>query len=123
MLGVSAILYSLLTDYELGLLRVVPFSFHLGLDIGSGILLAASPWLFQFAERVWIPHVVVGLFEILAGLMTRNTRSGIGCRNSSALRTLCTRSFGGRCPAGKNDGIAAEGRGISFPGEWARPSV
>ena len=52
---------------------MLPFGGHLMLDVGSGILLTASPWLFGFADRVWIPHVVFGLFEIAPSLMTRRT--------------------------------------------------
>jgi hypothetical protein len=70
-LGAGAIVYSLLTNYELGAVRMIPMPVHLMLDIGSGVLLAASPWLFGFADRVFWPHLILGLFEIGAGLMTR----------------------------------------------------
>ncbi len=72
-LGAGAILYSLLTDYELGVMRVLSMPLHLMLDIGSGIILAASPWIFGFADNVWAPHLILGLFEIGAGLMTQRT--------------------------------------------------
>lgn len=70
-LGVAAIAYSLLTKYELGLLRVLPMKVHLALDLLSGIVLASSPWLFGFAEEVYLPHVILGIFEIGASLMTK----------------------------------------------------
>jgi hypothetical protein len=70
-LGAGAIVYSFFTDYELGMIRVIPMPVHLVLDAGSGVLLAASPWLFGFADQVWIPHLVFGLFEIGAALTTR----------------------------------------------------
>jgi hypothetical protein len=73
-LGFALIIYSLFTNYELGLVRKIPMSTHLWLDVASGVLLAVSPWLFGFADRVYWPHLIVGLFEIGAGLMTR-TRS------------------------------------------------
>ena len=60
-----------MTDYELGVMRVIPMPVHLGIDIASGALLALSPWLFGFADRVFWPHLVVGIFEIGAGLTTR----------------------------------------------------
>src|SRR4051812_44352620 len=44
-LGAATIVYSLFTRYPLGLFKVLPFRFHLGLDALSGLLLAASPWL------------------------------------------------------------------------------
>ncbi len=78
-LGAGAIGYSLLTDYELGAMRAIPMPVHLFLDAASGLLLASSPWLFGFDDRVWLPHVILGLFEIGASLMTRTipgTRAG-----------------------------------------------
>lgn len=72
-LGMSAILYSIFTDYELGLIRRLPMPFHLTLDVLSGIIMAASPWLFNFADQVYLPHIIFGVFEIGAGLITQKT--------------------------------------------------
>ena len=74
-LGVSALMYSLMTDYELGLTRTISMRTHLTLDLLSGLLLAASPWIFGFAERVYLPHLLLGIFEIGASLMTSPTPS------------------------------------------------
>ena len=71
-LGAGVILYSLVTDYELAIARMIPMPVHLALDAGGGLLLAASPWLFGFADRVWVPHLVFGLLEIGAAAMTRH---------------------------------------------------
>jgi hypothetical protein len=70
-LGASVILYSLFTDYELGAMRRISMPTHLMLDLGGGVLLALSPWLFGFSEYVWQPHLIVGLLEIGTSLMTR----------------------------------------------------
>jgi hypothetical protein len=69
-LGLGAIAYSLFTDYELGVVRTIPMTTHLGLDAGSGVILAASPWIFGFADLVYLPHLILGLFEIAAALTT-----------------------------------------------------
>lgn len=74
-LGVSVIIYSLLTDYELGLSKSLSMSTHLTLDLCSGILLAVSPWLFGFHEYVYLPHLIFGVLEIGASLMTERTPS------------------------------------------------
>jgi hypothetical protein len=68
--GIGAILYSLATDYELGLVPAIPVPVHLILDVAGGAILAASPWIFGFADRVVWPHVAFGLFSVLAGLTT-----------------------------------------------------
>jgi hypothetical protein len=70
-LGAGVILYSMFTNYELGFVRLLPMPTHLMLDLGSGLLLAASPWLFGFSDRVWAPHLIVGLIEIGTALMTK----------------------------------------------------
>jgi hypothetical protein len=70
MLGAGAILYSLVTDYELGLVRMLSMRAHLGLDVLSGLLLAASPWLFGFSEYVYLPHLLLGVLEIGVALFT-----------------------------------------------------
>lgn len=69
-LGAAALLYSLLTRYEFGLMPVIPMSGHLVLDALSGAFLAISPWLFGFDERVFLPHVIFGILEIAASLTT-----------------------------------------------------
>ena len=70
-LGAGVILYSLLTDYELGASRTISMRTHLTLDLMSGILLAASPWIFGFADEVYLPHLVLGILEIGASLFTK----------------------------------------------------
>ncbi|MBK1623963.1 hypothetical protein [Afifella marina] len=41
----------------------------------GGALLASSPFLFGFASEVWVPLIAVGLFEIVAALVTKTTPS------------------------------------------------
>lgn len=74
-LGAGVILYSLFTDYEYALSRNIPMPTHLGLDIAGGVVLAASPWLFGFADFVYWPHVIFGALEVGAGLMTQRVPS------------------------------------------------
>lgn len=74
-LGAGVILYSLLTDYELGAVHTLSMPTHLWLDGLGGLLLLASPWLFGFADLVWVPHVVLGLLEIGAALTTETVPS------------------------------------------------
>lgn len=74
-LGVAAIVYSLLTNYELGLFRTISMRTHLGLDLANGIVLAASPWLFGFADHLWAPHLILGMLEIGVVLGTKRYSS------------------------------------------------
>jgi hypothetical protein len=72
--GLAGAGYSLITDYELGLLKVLPMRAHLILDAAKGALLASSPWLFGFAKkgpRYWLPHVLMGTADILAAMTSK----------------------------------------------------
>ena len=70
-LGVSSIIYSIFTKYELGLFKVLPFKTHLTFDVFSGILLASSPWIFGFNDDIYFPHLIFGLLEIGVVALTR----------------------------------------------------
>jgi hypothetical protein len=72
-LGAAVILYSLVTNYEMSISPVISMRTHLTLDLLSGILLAASPWIFGFSESVFLPHLILGILEIGASLMTELT--------------------------------------------------
>jgi hypothetical protein len=69
-LGAATVLASLLTRYEGGLIKLIPMPVHLAFDALSAVFLIASPWLFGFAQTVYIPHVVIGLMEITVVLLT-----------------------------------------------------
>ena len=70
LLGVGTVSYSLLTKYEYSIFKSIPMKTHLNLDLLSGIFLAASPWLFGFNDYVYMPHLVLGIVEVLASLLT-----------------------------------------------------
>lgn len=71
LLGAGAIVYSLFTDYELGIEGEISMPAHLKMDLASGVFLTVSPWLLGFARKVFAPHLAFGLFEIAAALLTK----------------------------------------------------
>jgi len=70
--GAIILVMSFFTDYEGGGKKVLSMSTHLTMDVIAGIFLAASPWLLNFDERVYLPHLIIGILEIGAGLFTVN---------------------------------------------------
>jgi hypothetical protein len=75
-LGIGLILYSLLTNYELGIpgLKFIPMSAHLILDFVASAFLALSPFLFGFISKspnAWLPHIIAGVGVILLVLVTQ----------------------------------------------------
>lgn len=70
-LGAGTILYSLLTDYELGAKKMLSMKAHLAMDLAAGLLLISAPWIFGFADIVYWPFVILGIFEVGASLFTK----------------------------------------------------
>ncbi|MEO8957093.1 MAG: hypothetical protein ABI396_01400 [Ktedonobacteraceae bacterium] len=75
-LGIGLILYSLVTNYELGIpgIKFIPMPYHLIFDFVAAALLAASPFLFGFSSKplnVWLPHFVVGIVVILVVIVSQ----------------------------------------------------
>lgn len=75
-LGIGLIVYSLITNYELGVpgIKFIPMPVHLGFDFVAAVLLAVSPFVFGFSSKplnVWLPHLVVGIAVILVVLVSQ----------------------------------------------------
>jgi hypothetical protein len=74
MIGILALVQSLMTRYELGAIKVLPMRMHLTVDYIAGIVLALSPWLFGFYDaanqRIWVPHLIAGSAIFFVTLMT-----------------------------------------------------
>ena len=69
-LGAVGLIVTFFTDHEYGVVRRIPMTAHLVVDGLSGAVLAASPWMFGFADVVWVPHVILGLTELAAAFVT-----------------------------------------------------
>lgn len=87
LVGVAALIQTVFTDFEVGLIRKIPMQSHLMIDFGLGVILALSPWMFGFAERVFMPHLVGGLFAILASLTTHRVPSKAYTRQHATQET------------------------------------
>jgi hypothetical protein len=70
-LGLFVILYSLLTDYELGLVRVLRIRFHLLLDALFGLAMLATPTLLHLPNNSRIPVYVIGVLSLFLSLTTK----------------------------------------------------
>jgi hypothetical protein len=78
-LGVILAIYSLCTQYELGVLKLIDFQYHLAIDVIAAIFLAVSPFLFGFinqAPNAWLPHILVGVAIVLVVMFSRPVPEG-----------------------------------------------
>lgn len=71
--GVGVLLLAASTQWPPSLVNVVPVTAHLALDLGLGVFLIASSFLFDFQDvsEALIFTIVVGVGELLAVVATR----------------------------------------------------
>jgi hypothetical protein len=71
--------YSTITDYPLGVVKLLPYRAHLAIDALGAVALAATPFVtgqWKRGRRHWVPHVGLCLFELAALAMTDPTGKG-----------------------------------------------
>jgi hypothetical protein len=72
--GAGAIAYSMMTNYELGVVKALPMKAHLTLDaLSGGMLIGAAAIMDDEDEDVRATLIGIGLFEIAAALTSRTT--------------------------------------------------
>lgn len=73
LVGITALIYTLLTRFELGAFKVLPMKVHLLLDMMSGLLLLAAPFFLVRGENdaVRMALIVMGVLEIGAAFLTQ----------------------------------------------------
>lgn len=73
-LGIILLIYSLLTQYELGVFKLIDFQYHLAIDVLAAVFLAVSPFLFGFIDQAvnaWLPHILVGVVVVLVVMFSQ----------------------------------------------------
>jgi hypothetical protein len=81
--------YSMLTDYPLGVIRVLPFQAHLAIDAVGALAIAATPFVtgqWKKGAREWVPHLGLCLFELSSLAITDPTGRGDFHGNVEAVR-------------------------------------
>jgi hypothetical protein len=65
--------YSTLTDYPLGIVKLIPYKAHLAIDALGAVAVAALPFItgqYRKGTRHWAPHVALAAFELQALLLS-----------------------------------------------------
>lgn len=68
--GALTLIMSLLTNYELGLIKVIPMKVHLVIDVLSGLFLIALPFLFPLYHYYLYWPVLLGAGELLIVILS-----------------------------------------------------
>ena len=85
--------YSTLTDYPLGVVKVLPYQAHLALDAVGALALAATPFVtgqYRKGPEHWVPHVALCLFELGSLVMTDPSGRGDFHADVDAVRSANT---------------------------------
>ena len=80
-LGASAVFYSLLTDYELGIVRVLPVRIHLLLDAVFGLAMLTAPSLLYLTEAASAVSYAIGVSALILTATTRTQAVGTAARH------------------------------------------
>ena len=71
--------YSTLTNYQLGIVKVIPYKIHLLLDFLGAVALGATPFVtgqWKKGRRQWVPHVGLAAFELVSLALTDPSGKG-----------------------------------------------
>ena len=95
--------YSTVTDYPLGVVKLVPYKAHLAIDALGALALAATPFVtgqWKKGRRQWLPQVGLCLFELSALLMSDPTQKGDFHGDVDAVRAANTEDPHGKIHSG-----------------------
>src|SRR3954451_24989126 len=87
--GAAHATYSTMTDYPLGIVKLIPFKAHLALDAIGALALGATPFLtgqYREGRRQWGAHVALCAFELMSLAMPAPTGEGDYHGDVEALR-------------------------------------
>jgi hypothetical protein len=77
--GAAHVGYSTLTDYPLGIVKLIPYKVHLVLDGVGALALAATPFVtgrWKKGRKHWVPHAALAAFELASLAMSDPTGYG-----------------------------------------------
>jgi hypothetical protein len=77
--GAVHVAYSTVTDYPLGIAKLLPYKAHLALDAIGALALAATPFVtgqWKKGRSQWVPHVALCAFELASLAMSDPTGKG-----------------------------------------------
>ena len=91
--GAAHAAYSTLTDYPLGVVKVIPYKAHLALDAVGALAIAATPFVtgqWKEGPKQWVPHVGLALFELTSLAMSDPSGRGASHGDVDAVRRANT---------------------------------
>ena len=72
-IGWLQLIMAIFADNKLGFIKVFPMNMHNINDIIMGSFLFASPWVYDFASKIWLPQVLFGGFLCFMGIFAQGS--------------------------------------------------
>jgi hypothetical protein len=79
LIGAAHLGYSTLTDYPLGIVKLIPFKVHLAVDAIGAVAVGALPFItgqWRKGPKHWVPHIGLCVMELSALALTDPTGMG-----------------------------------------------
>ncbi len=70
LLAIIHLAITLLTDFPLGVYKLIPFNLHGWIERGVGPMLIVVPFIFGFSDVATIFYIAAGIVIIIVGLLT-----------------------------------------------------
>jgi hypothetical protein len=73
--GIITAVYSLMTNYEMGIIPLIPFAGHRFFDFAVSIALAGSSWHFQLRGTAAVVLTILGVIGIIVAVISPRPRA------------------------------------------------
>jgi hypothetical protein len=93
--GATHAAYSTVTDYPLGIAKLIPYKVHLAIDLVGALAIGATPFVtgqWKKGRKHWVPHVALAAFELNSLIMSDPTGKGDFHGDVEAVREANTES-------------------------------
>ncbi len=101
--------YSTVTDYPLGVVKLLPYKAHLALDLLGAVALAATPFVtgqWKKGRKHFVPHIGLAAFELVSLALT--DPSGRGSDSGGDNQAVHDANQADPSAAIRNGGIAVQ---------------
>jgi len=69
-MGWLQLIMNIFTNCETGFIKQFPIQMHMVIDVVMGFLLMASPWLYTFSSKAFLPELILGGLLVFLGNFT-----------------------------------------------------
>lgn len=73
MFGWFQIIMAIFSRAKGGMVGIFPIQMHCFLNVIAGFSIMCTPWMYGFAPKVFLPHLLIGATLFILGVFTKNS--------------------------------------------------